>query len=83
MPPEPRTKVTGAPADGIATLSPMDGLTRSVGDGITGLVAGSLAWIGAALGGMARTLEAVLPAGSFPVLAIALLLLFAWAVVRR
>ena len=61
----------------------MDGLARSIGDGITGLVGGALAAIGEALSGIVDSLSAVLPAGALPVLGIALLVLILWRMIRR
>jgi hypothetical protein len=61
----------------------MDGLVRSVGDGISGLVGGSLQAIGAALDGMVSALGAALPPGALPVIGIGLALLFLWAVIKR
>ena len=61
----------------------MDGLARSIGDGITGLVGGALAAIGQALSGIGDALSAALPAGALPVLGIALLVLVLWRIIRR
>ncbi len=43
----------------------MDGLLRSVGDGITGLVGGALDAIGSAIAGIGTALGAALPTGPF------------------
>lgn len=61
----------------------MDGLLRSVGDGITGLIAGALAAIGAAVEGIGASLSAALPAGALPVLGIGLALLVLWLILKR
>lgn len=61
----------------------MDGLSRAVGDGISGLVGGSLQAIGAALDGMVSALATALPAGALPVIGIAIALLLAWVVFKR
>ena len=61
----------------------MDGLGRAVGDGISGLVSGAIAGITAAISGVIDSLGAALPAGALPVIAIGLLLVFVWAVIRR
>jgi hypothetical protein len=61
----------------------MDGLSRSIGDGISGLVGGAIHAIGAALDGMVSALGSALPAGALPVIGIATALLLAWAVLKR
>ena len=61
----------------------MDGLGRTIGGGISGLVAGALAGIGAAFSGMVDALSNALPSGALPVIAVGLLLLFVWAVIKR
>ncbi len=61
----------------------MDGLVRAVGDGITGLVGGSLAAIGDALDGMVSALGAALPPGALPVIGVAAVLVLAWMILRR
>jgi len=61
----------------------MDGLGRSVGEGITGLVGGALDGIGAALSGMINALGTALPAGALPVIAIAGGLILLWLVFKR
>jgi hypothetical protein len=61
----------------------MDGLARSIGDGITGLVGGALAGIGAALAGIVDSLATALPAGALPVLGIALVVVILWRIIRR
>jgi hypothetical protein len=61
----------------------MDGLARSVGDGISGLVGGALAAIGQALAGMVDALSVAVPAGVPPVVGIALVIVVLWWVLRR
>jgi len=61
----------------------MDGFARSIGDGISGLVGGSLQAIGAALDGMVSAVSAALPPGALPVIGVAAALVFAWALFRR
>jgi hypothetical protein len=61
----------------------MDGLGRSVGDGIGGLVGGSIDAIGAALSGAVDALSTALPAGALPVIGIAAVLLVLWLVLKR
>jgi hypothetical protein len=61
----------------------MDGLARSIGDGITGLVGGALTAIGQALSGIVDSLSVALPAGALPVLGIALVVLILWWIIRR
>lgn len=61
----------------------MDGLIRSVGNGISGLVGGAVDAIGAAFSGSLNALGAALPAGAMPVLGIAAVLLLLWFLFRR
>ena len=61
----------------------MDGLIRSVGDGITGLVAGAFEAIGVALRGIVGSLNAALPAGALPVALVALAFIAFWVLIRR
>ncbi len=60
----------------------MDGLLRSIGDGVTGLVGGALDAIGAALAGMGAALGAALGPFTLP-LAIGGAIVLAWLVLRR
>jgi hypothetical protein len=55
----------------------MDGLGRSIGDGISGMVGGAINAIGGALAGMLHAVTAALPAGAVPVIGIALVLFLA------
>ena len=61
----------------------MDGLGRTIGGGISGLVAGAIAGIGTAVSGIVDSLSSVLPPGALPVIAVGLLLLFVWAVIKK
>jgi hypothetical protein len=61
----------------------VDGLGQAVGSGISGLVAGAIGSISAAIGGMADALNDALPPGALPVIGVGLLLLFVWAVIKR
>ena len=60
----------------------MDGLLRSIGDGISGLVGGAIHAIGAALGGIGGALGAALGPFAIPV-AVGGVLLVAWLVLKR
>ena len=61
----------------------MDGLARSVGDGITGLVAGAFAAIGAALRGIVAAVEQALPGGLLWAVVFVLLVAGAWTLAKR
>ena len=61
----------------------MDGLGRAIGGGISGLVAGAIGGIFAAIGGIVDSLNTALPPGALPVIGVGLVLLFFWAVVKR
>jgi len=61
----------------------MDGLLRSVGDGITGLVGGAIGAIGSAASGIVNALSTALPAGAIPVIGIALVIVVLWKVLKR
>lgn len=61
----------------------MDGLARSVGDGITGLVAGAFDAIGRALRGIVDAGNQALPGGLFFALIFVLLLVGAWTFAKR
>jgi hypothetical protein len=61
----------------------MDGLTRAIGDGITGLVGGALGFIWAAFSGILDALSAALPAGALPVITVAIVLIVFWRVLRH
>jgi hypothetical protein len=61
----------------------VDGLIRSVGNGIVGLVAGAFALIGGALRGIVHALETALPGGLLLVVVFVLLLIGAWTLAKR
>jgi hypothetical protein len=61
----------------------MGGLIDSVGDGITGLVAGAFAAIGAALRGIVNAGNQVLPYGLFWLVIFILVLAAAWTLAKR
>ena len=61
----------------------MDGLGRAIGDGIGGLVGGAMDAVGSAIAGAIGALGAALPAGSLPVIGIAVALLLLWLIVKR
>ncbi|MEX2184850.1 MAG: hypothetical protein WEC14_10415 [Chloroflexota bacterium] len=61
----------------------MDGLARSVGNGITGLVAGAFEAIGAALRGIVNAGNQVLPNGLFWVVVFVLLVIAGWTLAKR
>jgi hypothetical protein len=61
----------------------MDGLGRSVGDGITGLVAGAFDVIGGALRGIVNAGNQALPGGLFWVLIFVLLVAGGWTLAKR
>ena len=61
----------------------MDGLLRSVGDGLTGLVGGAVDAIGSAIAGIGDALDTALPAGALPVIGIAGALVLLWLVLKR
>lgn len=68
---------------GRATLRAMDGLVRSVGDGITGLVAGAISAIWAAGAGIVDALTSLIPPGLLPVAVVGIVVLVVVALVRR
>ncbi len=62
----------------------MDGLARSVGNGIGGLVANALATIGSVLHGVVDQANAILPGGSLVLVVGAIvILILGWNVLRR
>ncbi len=62
---------------------PMDGLIRSVGDGISSLMAGAFAAIGAALRGIVAAADQALPGGLLFVVVFIALLFGAWTLAKR
>jgi hypothetical protein len=61
----------------------MDGLLRSIGDGLTGLVGGAVEAIETALAGIGDALATAVPAGLLPVLVVAGVLVLLWLVLKR
>ena len=61
----------------------MDGLAGAVGNGITSLMAGAFAAIGAALRGIVNAGNQALPYGLFWVLIFVLLVVGAWTLAKR
>ena len=61
----------------------MDGLGRSVGNGISGLVAGAFDVIGNALRGIVNAGNQALPSGLFWAVIFVLLVMGAWTLARR
>jgi hypothetical protein len=61
----------------------MDGLIRSVGDGITGLISGAIDAIGAALRGIVNAGNQALPYGLFWALIFFMLVGGAWFLAKR
>ena len=61
----------------------MDGLIRSVGDGITGLISGAFDAIGAALRGIVNAGNQALPYGLFWLVIFVLVLAAAWTLAKR
>jgi Flp pilus assembly pilin Flp len=61
----------------------MDGLARSVGNGITGLVSGAFDAIGAGLRGMVDAGERALPNGLLWAVIFVLLVAGAWTIAKR
>jgi hypothetical protein len=61
----------------------MDGLVRSVGNGITGLVSGAFDAIGGALRGIVASLNAALPGGMLAAVVFVVLVVVAWNLIKR
>lgn len=61
----------------------MDGLVRSVGNGITGLVSGAFDAIGGALRGIVASLNAALPGGMLAAVVFVVLVVVAWNFIKR
>ena len=61
----------------------MDGLVRSVGNGITGLVSGAFDAIGGALRGIVASLNAALPGGMLAAVVFVVLIVVAWNLIKR
>lgn len=61
----------------------MDGFVRSVGDGITGLVAGAFDVIGSTLRGLVDAGNRVLPGGIFFVVIFVIVVIVGWNLAKR
>jgi hypothetical protein len=61
----------------------MDGLARTVGNGIAGLVATAFDVIGGTLRSIVNSATGAMPAGYLLILVFAVLLLIAWVFARR
>jgi hypothetical protein len=61
----------------------MDGLLRSVGSGIAGMIEGSFAVVGAVLRGTVDSLNRALPGGMLAALAFVVLVVAAWQLAKR
>lgn len=61
----------------------MDGLGRSVGDGISGLVGGAFDAIGAALRGIVDAGEGAVPGGIVFTLFLVIVVIVGWNLVKR
>ena len=64
-------------------LGVMDGLLRSVGSGIAGMIEGSFAVIGAVLRGTVDSLNRALPGGMLAAVAFVVLVVAAWQLAKR
>ena len=61
----------------------MDGLGQTVGNGITGLVAGAFDAVGSVLGGIVNAGNQALPNGLFWALIFVLLVVGGWSLAKR
>ena len=61
----------------------MDGLARSVGDGIGSLFGGAIDAVGGALAGMVQAASRIIPNGLFPVIAITAIVVVGWLLLKR
>jgi hypothetical protein len=64
-------------------VGPGGDLLQAIGQGISGLVAGSIAAIGAGIGTIVGALQAALPGPLFPIAVVGGGALFAWLVFKR
>jgi hypothetical protein len=64
-------------------MGPGGDLAKAIGEGISGLVAGSIAAISAGIGTMVGALQTVLPGPLFPIVVGGVIVLIAWWVLRR
>ena len=61
----------------------MDDFARAIGEGVSGLVAGSFGLIGEVLRGMVDTLNAALPGGLLAIVVFIVLTFAAWQLAKR
>lgn len=61
----------------------MDGFLQTIGNGISGLVSGSFAVIGATLRGMVNALDSALPGGLLLAVVFVILVVAAWQLAKR
>jgi len=61
----------------------VDGFLQSIGNGISGLVAGAFAVIGQTLRGMVNALDTALPGGLLLAVVFVILVVAAWQLARR
>jgi hypothetical protein len=64
-------------------MGPAGDLLHAIGEGISGLVGGSIAAIAAAIGTMVRALQSVLPGPLFPIVVGGVIVLFLVWLFRR
>ncbi len=61
----------------------MDGFVHTIGNGISGLVSGAFAVIGATLRGMVNALDSALPGGLLLAVVFVILVVAAWQLAKR
>ena len=61
----------------------MDGFLHTIGNGISGLVSGAFAVIGATLRGMVNALDSALPGGLLLAVVFVILVVAAWQLAKR
>lgn len=61
----------------------MDGLAKSVGQGIGSLFGGAIDAIGGALTGMVEAAGRIIPNGLLPVVAITVIVVVGWLILKR
>ena len=59
------------------------GFARAIGEGITGLVGGAFQAMGAAVNAIFAMLQGILPGLWLPVVAVAVLLVVGWKLIKR
>ena len=64
-------------------LRGVDGFLQTIGNGISGLVSGSFAVIGATLRGMVNALDSALPGGLLLAVVFVILVVAAWQLAKR